>query len=62
MSASDRASGKAWANGLRMDQIHALIDDFVLGTFDWRDWLDRKPSRGFTNGAFDAAQSREEAE
>jgi hypothetical protein len=44
--------GREWARELhKRGQLGDLGDELVLGTFDWRDWLDRKPSSAFLNGA-----------
>ena len=56
----DRKSGERWARELDMDRVHALIDALVLGDFDWREWLDEKPTNAFISAAFDEAQYREE--
>jgi hypothetical protein len=59
---NDRQRGERWARELGLDQCHALIDALVLGDFDWREWLDDKPSNAFVSAAFDEAQYREECE
>ena len=48
------ASGQAWFKLLSTADKWTLGDQFVLGTFDWRDWdhwLSKPPSRAFLNGA-----------
>lgn len=57
---NDRARGERWARELDMDRVHALIDALVLDDFDWREWLDERPSSTFISAAFDEAQYREE--
>lgn len=34
-------------NSLDNNQRYQLGDDLVLGTLDWRDWLNSKPPKGF---------------
>ena len=51
---AERARGALWFKELRRDQKGDLGDEFVLGTFDWTEWMDRKPSAAFLNGAEDA--------
>lgn len=57
---NERKRGRKWAKALAMSQIHTLVDAMVLGDFDWREWLDAKPSAVFLNAAFTEAQYREE--
>ncbi len=59
---TERKRGAKWAKSLPMDCVHAVVDAMVLGEFDWRDWLDTKPSAVFLNAAFTEAQHREECE
>ena len=57
---NERKAGEKWARELDMDRVHALIDALVLDDFDWREWLDEKPSNAFISAAFDECQYREE--
>lgn len=57
---NERTRGTRWAKSLAMDDVHMLVDAMVLGEFDWRDWLDERPSAAFVNAAFATAQLREE--
>ena len=51
----EKDRGRRWFRDLPSDLKGTLGDDFVLGTFDWREWgLDAKPSRMFLNGADEA--------
>lgn len=43
----ERARARSWFQGLRRDLKDALGDEFVLGTFDWRNWFDRRPTNVF---------------
>jgi hypothetical protein len=48
----ERERGREWVRELhKRGQLGDLGDELVLGTFDWRDWLDYKPSRAFIEGA-----------
>lgn len=58
---SERNRGAKWARDLSMDAVHAIIDAMVLGDFDWREWLDNRPTAVFLNAAFSEAQYREES-
>lgn len=58
--AAQRAKGAAWVNSLSRSDVFELGDAFVLGSFDWRDWLTSKPSAAFLRGAEYAWQLREE--
>lgn len=54
--ARERSHGEAWFKSLVDADKWELGDQFVLGTFDWRDWADmagwsKKPSRAFLQGA-----------
>jgi len=50
----ERARGREWFFSLDSTARNELGDAFVLGEFDWRDWLSTKPSAAFLNGADDA--------
>lgn len=50
----EKARGAAWFRSLWVSDKWELGDQFVLGTFDWRDWFDNKPSRLFLDGADEA--------
>lgn len=50
---AERARGAKWFHGLSRSDKGELGDAFVLGTFDWRDWLHAKPSGAFLSGAED---------
>jgi hypothetical protein len=52
--AADRKAGAAFFDGLRTEQKWDLGDELVLGTFDWGEWFDRKPSRAFMDGVDEA--------
>ncbi len=56
----ERSRGEKWAKALSSRDVHDFVDQQVLGDFDWRDWFEKKQSSAFINGAFDAAQYREE--
>ena len=50
----ERAKGRRWFESLTHHEKWQLGDDFVLGTFEWREWFDTKPSSAFLRGAEDA--------
>lgn len=37
-----------------------LMDALVLGTYDWMDWFDDPPPRGFTRAAYEILRRMEE--
>jgi hypothetical protein len=41
-----RAAAKRFWNSLDHADRNRLGDEFVLGTFDWSEWFDRKPAAG----------------
>lgn len=45
----DKKRAKEFWDGLNDEQRGDLGDQFVLDTFDWRDWFTSKPSRAFLN-------------
>lgn len=52
--AADRAAGARWFNSLDDASKWELGDQFVLGTYDWRDWFHDPVSSAFLNGAEEA--------
>jgi hypothetical protein len=44
------AAGKAWFRSLSERSKGELGDALVLGYYDWTEWLDEKPARGFMSG------------
>ncbi len=51
----DRERGARWFRDLPEHLKNDLGDEFVLGTFDWRDWgFASRPSGAFLNGADEA--------
>lgn len=48
---AERAKGKKWFKELSTPEKWELGDQFVLGSFDWTDWLEKKPTSAFLNGA-----------
>lgn len=59
---ADRRRAAQWVKALSLVQVHDLLDAMILGSFDWRDYFDDKPTSAFINAAFDEAQYREESE
>lgn len=52
-----RAAGRKWFEGLSFSDKDRLGDEFVFGTFDWREWdnwFSSPPSRHFLAGAEEA--------
>ena len=49
--AQQRAKGEKWFKGLSTADKFLLGDAFVLGDFDWRDWLPSQPTGAFLAGA-----------
>ena len=50
----ERAAGREWFRALSPRDKDLLGDQFVFGTFDWRDWdnwFSRPPTAAFLNGA-----------
>lgn len=41
------AEARRWFTELTDIQKGELGDQLVLGTFDWRDWFDTRPPKGF---------------
>jgi hypothetical protein len=52
-SMKDKSAAKGFWKSLSRSQRHNIGDALVLGSFDWRDWLSKKPSTAFLN-ALDA--------
>jgi hypothetical protein len=47
---AERDKAKTWVDALPKQHYSDLKDEFVLGTFDWRDWgFKTKPSNAFLN-------------
>lgn len=46
LDAIKRKARKFWDSLSEADRFQ-LGDDLVLGDFDWRDWFEAKPPRGF---------------
>jgi hypothetical protein len=44
---AEKANALKFWKGLDRRDRFELGDQFVLGTFDWRDWFTKKPSRVF---------------
>lgn len=57
--ARERERGRRWFQSLDNFARGELGDAFVLGTFDWRDWLSSKPTRAFLDAADDARMAWE---
>jgi hypothetical protein len=49
------ASGRSDFRGLSEASKWRVSDDLCLGTFDWTDWYDEKPSRARMAGVRDEA-------
>lgn len=42
---------RQWIRELSLDQIHALLDALILGDFEWREWLENRPSGAKTSSS-----------
>jgi len=51
--AVEKERGRKWFRSLSRWDKDELGNQFVLGDFDWRDWLEQKPSSAFLAGAED---------
>jgi hypothetical protein len=47
----ERERAEEWIDSMSSHDLGELGDEFVLGTFDWRDWLNSKPSGEFLRAA-----------
>jgi hypothetical protein len=56
----EKKKAEKWFKGLSDREIGQIGDDLVLGEFDWRDWLDEKPSSAFKNKLMDLCNNYEE--
>lgn len=52
--AEQKTAGRTWFDGLGSGDKWNIGDALVLGTFEWIDWFERKPSAPFMHGVEDA--------
>lgn len=57
-----RTRARAWIRSLDRATVGRFLDDNVLGAFDWMDWFDDRPERGFVAAACEEAQRIEECD
>lgn len=51
------AQGARDFNSLPVDLKWRVSDDLVLGAFDWTDWLEERPPKGWRTGFGNAADA-----
>lgn len=51
--AKDRKAGRQFFRKLASHDKWELGDQFVLGSFDWREWFSARPSAAFIDGVED---------
>lgn len=59
---ADRRKGREWVKKLSKKDVGELGDAFVLGTFEWEEWLSKKPSAAFLQGAESERLYREQCD
>jgi hypothetical protein len=55
----EKKKAEKWFKGLNDREIGQIGDDLVNVEFDWRDWLDEKPSSAFKNKLMDLCNDYE---
>ena len=58
----ERAAARRYVRGLSRGQLFELGDQLVLGTFDWTEWFEKKPSAAFMRALDDERLYAEDRE
>jgi hypothetical protein len=51
-AAADRKRGREWASGMTASDADQIDAARFGGEWDWRDWLEEKPSAAFWQGVY----------